>query len=157
MGELVVNLCGYEVMIDEEDRQFVDGKKWQKEHDGRHVYFRRHMKHPDGRRYMVALHREIMGLPELCVDHINGDTLDNRRSNLRICTKAQNTMNRGPQKNNTSGFKGVSFNKQSGKWISAITVNNKRINIGLFPSAKEAHIAYCEKAKELHGEYARFE
>jgi len=107
----------------------------------------------DDRRIM---HRMIVNAPDgMLVDHINGDTLDNRKENLRICTPSENIRNSKRRSTNTSGFKGVNF--QCGKWMARIMIHQKRYNLGLFDTPEEAHKAYCDKAKELHGEYARFE
>ncbi len=87
------------------------------------------------------------------IDHINRNKLDNRRSNLRCCTQSQNLMNRGANKGNSSGFKGVSFCKKDGKWAASICVNYKATNLGKFNTPEEAHAAYCEAGKRLHGEF----
>lgn len=106
----------------------------------------------------VRMHRIIMNCPDnLFVDHINLNPLDNRRSNLRICTRRQNNRNMKKNSTNTSGYKGVYFHKKAKKWAAIITADLVRYHIGLFLSPEEAHDAYCQKAKELHGEFARFE
>jgi hypothetical protein len=105
----------------------------------------------------VQMHRQLCEGPE--VDHINGDGLDNRRSNLRPCTRSQNMANRGRQRNNTSGYKGVS--RSGRKWCARIYAPNpnggrsRALTLGRFDSPEEAHAAYCEAAKRLHGEFAR--
>lgn len=88
------------------------------------------------------------------IDHINGNGLDNRRKNLRLVTKSQNMMNRGIQKNNTSGFMGVSFHKATGRWRAYIKKDKKQFYLGLFDNKKDAAIAYNEATKFYHGEYA---
>jgi hypothetical protein len=85
------------------------------------------------------------------IDHINCNKTDNRLCNLRIVTNKQNHENRGAQKNNTSGFKGVTHFEN--KWRSQIMHNRKNYYIGLFDTAKEAHIAYKKKANELFTHY----
>lgn len=90
--------------------------------------------------------------PKLHLDHINGDSTDNRIVNLRECTHQQNHGNRKIQ-SNLSGFKGVS--KKDGKWQARVCFNFKRHYLGLFNTAEEAAKAYDAKAKELHGEFAR--
>jgi hypothetical protein len=103
----------------------------------------------------LFMHRIILGLNEKQqVDHWNRNTLDNRRENLRICTPLQNAYNHGKQKNNTSGFKGVSWNNQYSHWRARIHVSGKMIFLGSFDSAIEAAIAYDEAATKYHGEFA---
>lgn len=103
-----------------------------------------------------ALHRIITGAQKGdIVDHINGDKLDNRRSNLRICTNAQNLMNRGFNKNNKSGYKGVSFQKSANKWEAKIMVDKRSYYLGLFMTKEAAAKAYNIAAKKLHGEFAK--
>ncbi len=110
--------------------------------------------------YAVLMHRQILGLdPEDSrdVDHINKYGLDNRRENLRICSRSENMYNQGIRSNNSSGFKGVYFYKEhryARPWQAFITVAKRRKHIGYFASALEAAIAYDENALKLHGEFA---
>lgn len=90
------------------------------------------------------------------VDHINNNPLDNRRSNLRLATPSQNLGNRVRNKNNTSGYKGVTWNKQTHRWKAAIQAQGKARHLGYFSTPEEAHEAYCKAAKELFGEFANF-
>jgi len=100
------------------------------------------------------LHRWLMGFPEGSdIDHKNNDKLDNRRCNLRLCSKQQNQFNTKKRSDNTSGYKGVSFHTQNNNYVAKISINGKSKHIGCFTTAQEAHEAYCEKAKELHGEF----
>jgi len=89
------------------------------------------------------------------IDHINGVTYDNRASNLRLATKSQNGANSSMRKDNKSGYKGVDFYKSANKWRARIVVRGKSIHIGYFDSPELAHIAYCKRAVELFGEFAR--
>lgn len=93
--------------------------------------------------------------PEQFLDHINMDKHDNRWINLRAATKSQNMANRGPQRNNTSGFKGVVYYKQYKNWVSNIWKEGKLHHIGYFNTAQEAHAAYSAAAIRLFGEFAR--
>ena len=93
------------------------------------------------------------GLPE--VDHIDNNKLNNRVENLRWCSRLQNQWNKGKPVRNKSGYKCVSFRKDRNKWRSQITINNKTTHLGCFDTAEEAYTAYCKKAIELHGEFAR--
>ena len=88
------------------------------------------------------------------VDHRNGDSLDNRWCNLRNASCAQNQHNQKRQRINTSGFKGVSFDKRYNRWRSQIRANGKRYWLGSFKTAEAAHAAYSAKSNELHGEFA---
>jgi hypothetical protein len=96
----------------------------------------------------VYMHRIILNAPKgIQVDHINGDGLDNRRENLRLATNAQNGRNRKAQKNNTSGFKGVTYSHQEKHWRAQIMANGRNIYLGYFTCPVKAHAAYCEDAQ----------
>jgi hypothetical protein len=90
------------------------------------------------------------------IDHINGNRQDNRIENLRECTDSQNQGNSKRSKNNTTGYKGVSLHKGTGKYTAEITYNNKKIYLGLFLTPEEAHDTYCKKASELFEEFCNF-
>ena len=108
----------------------------------------------------IYLHRVIMSTPDGYVtDHINGNKLDNRKINLRICTTKQNARNRKLNKDNTSGYKGVSISYKCGsehehKWKSIIRVNYRFIYLGTFISKIEAALAYNNAAKRFYGKFA---
>lgn len=107
-----------------------------------------------GERTAHLMHRLILMLPASCrleVDHINQDKLDNRKSNLRLCTRGQNTQNRGLQANNTSGFKNV-FRVPRG-WRVAIEANGKKFTKD-FADLEDAVICAHEQREALHGEFA---
>jgi hypothetical protein len=89
------------------------------------------------------------------VDHANLDSLDNRRSNLRLASRSQNAHNTKGRVN--SHLKGISFHKGANKWMAHITVNCKSIYLGLFDTPVSAHEAYCKAAEYYYGEFARFE
>jgi hypothetical protein len=89
------------------------------------------------------------------VDHINGNGLDNRRENLRICSQALNCANAKKTKGKTSRFKGVFWNRQSKKWCAQIGNKKRNHIIGYFNSEARAAQAYNRKAKEFFGEFAR--
>lgn len=110
----------------------------------------------NGRKTTTNVSRVIMGaIGRVQVDHINGDGLDNRKSNLRICNASQNVANKGKIKSNTSGYKGVFYVKGRRKnWVSQIGKDMKLIRIGYFGTKEEAAKAYNDKALELFGEFA---
>lgn len=104
---------------------------------------------------MIYMHRLIMEAPTgMDVDHKNGNTLDNRRSNLRICTRQENLRNRHKIRG-FSKFKGVRWHKQNRNWRAGIKVDSKDIHIGCFKSEILAAKAYNKAAKKYFGEYAR--
>jgi len=120
-------------------------------------YARRSWREGD-KTYHESMHRVILGLTPgdgVWGDHRNGDTLDYRRSNLRVATPSQNNMNRRTGPANTSGLKGVGWHSIAAKWRARIKLNRQEIHLGLFHTPEEAHAAYCEAAKEHHGEFAR--
>ena len=103
------------------------------------------------------LSRVLFGEPDgMELDHINTDKLNNRRSNLRVCTRQQNNCNTNKQSNNTSGFKGVSFFKRDQKFVAQIGINGKKRHLGYFATPEAAHEAYSQAALQHHGEFARF-
>ena len=99
----------------------------------------------------IMMHRLIMNCPkDKVVDHINGNTLDNRKSNLRICTQHENSYNKVKGKNNTSGYKGVSWDKNANKW--SVRLHNKYL--GLYNSLEEAVKVSKEFDKNEYGEFS---
>lgn len=95
--------------------------------------------------------------PPQYIDHINGDKNDNRIANLRKATNSQNMTNRGKNKTTESGLKGAYYHKKTGKYFSSICKDYKTIYLGIFDTKEEAHAAYCEAAKKLHGDFANIE
>lgn len=105
----------------------------------------------------VLLHRLILNAPEkMVVDHINGNGLDNRKANLRLCTQQQNTFNSKSTVNNKHGYKGIRFDKRQPRkgWIAQITFNRKNIYLGSHYTKEEAALTYNEAAKKYFGEFA---
>ena len=102
----------------------------------------------------VHMHRLILNAPTgLHVDHINGDGLDNRRSNLRLVTTAQNNQNRDRYKNNTTGYKGVSQQRGRKKFRAQIYVNGRAVYLGWYETAIEAALAFDRAVRKYHGPY----
>ena len=157
-----IELGGYKVQIDEEDYERVMEHKWRlhtpdlRRHN--HYYFIETYPDRSETRHTLYLHRFIMNLSlhdGKVVDHINGNTLDNRKCNLRICTKSENAKNMKKHKDNTSGFKGVYPHKVNKTFVAQITVNMKQIYLGSYKTPEEAYAVYCEASKKYHGEFGR--
>lgn len=142
--------------IDDEDFSKVMKHKWYVDECGKNSYARTFISYKSKsgwRTRSCSMHRMLLKPPEkFDVDHINGNGLDNRRSNLRICTREQNLRNR--KINKTKGVKGVHWHETAEKWCAQITHNGKCQHIGLFQDRDEAAKAYDNKAKELFGEFA---
>lgn len=138
---------GPTAIVDIDDLEIVNKYGWYLNKDG-HPY-------ASVRGKGTPMHQVLTG--EKNPDHINRDKLDNRRANFRPADKTKNEANTGPRKTNTSGYKGVTFDR--GKWVARIgykdeTGKDRAKNLGRFNTPEEAAIAYNEKAKELHGDYA---
>ncbi len=150
------------VIIDREDASVFDQYTWTGSDNGNGISYvcRRTRKSEGGEPKKIYLHSSINNPPSgKVVDHINGDPLDNRKSNLRAVTRGQNNMNRGANgthrgKPTTSPYKGVSWDKRRNKWVSNIGHDYKLIYLGSFDVPEDAARAYDVKAKELHGEFA---
>jgi hypothetical protein len=104
----------------------------------------------------IWMHRVVIGARQgEIVDHINGDTLDNRRANLRKCTTSQNAQNHKILSSNTSGVSGVTWHKRDHLWQVAIRDRGKRIYIGFFKEKERAIQEHEEAIKKFHKEFAR--
>lgn len=150
---------GKYTLVDDKDFEYLNQFKWAVKNPKTGVlYAIRHNKIINGspiKGYRL-LHRMIMNAPKGTeVDHKDGNGLNNQRSNLRVCTRSQNSANRPKQKNNKSGYKGVSFCKAYKNWVAYIQINGKGKNLGYFKTAQEAAKRYDLKASELFGEFAR--
>ncbi len=105
---------------------------------------------------MIYMHRVILDAPDgVRGDHKNHNTLDNTKENLRLATHVQNMRNRGAPRNNTSGYKGVTFEKNTGKYRYRIMIDNNQRLSGSRPTALEAALEYNRLAAIYHGEFAR--
>ena len=146
---------GRVAIVDATDAHLVSGENWQfsshptTEYAGRSQWA--------GNRYVkVKLHRVLMNAPDgLQVDHIDGNGLNNRRCNLRLVTNTQNCWNQRRAKNNTSGYRGVSFDARRGCWQANIRVNGKLKYLGRFETPKDASAAYDAAALKAFGQFAR--
>ncbi len=147
----------YDVLLDAEDYEIQNQYTWSidtSRPDGKPRVMR-HDVLPDGKRRVHLLHRDILNAPHgMEVDHINGNQLDERRCNIRLCTHAENMRNRQKFRNCSSQYKGVSMDKNSNTWIAHIQVNGVQKYLGGFTTEIDAAKAYNEAAKALYGEFA---
>lgn len=150
---LCTEIKGHLVFIDDEDLWLFNGYKWHVsvKNKGK-VYLQRAARYGE-----VYFHRIIMACPKgKTVDHINGNSLDNRRENLRICSLRQNLLNKKKRKDGvTTKYIGVHYNKLNKNYRGQLRINNKRIEVGSFDTAVEAAVARDVLAKKYFGEYAR--
>lgn len=140
---------GKAVLVDEVDFERVSAHKWW----------------PDGKGYargrvdgvQLLMHRFILSAQKSeQVDHVNGDGLDNRRSNLRICSARENSRNRKLlSRANRTGYKGVSWDRKLEKYEAQIKLNNRSIHLGYYADPTDAARAYDVAARQLFGEFAR--
>lgn len=147
-------------MVDDEDFERLNCYSWSALWSPftKSFYARRVVPQENGKQRAILMHRDVLGLgpsDKIWVDHRNHDTLDNQRNNLRKATSSQNTMNSTRRRgNNTSGFKGVSLRKKTGKWQAFINIDKKRVHLGFFDTAEEAYRIRQAKAIEVYGEFA---
>lgn len=151
---------GYQAIVDHEDADLAD-YNWSAQVGGKTCYAKRNAPRSSKSRTKIQMHRVILSrilgrelLPGELTDHINGNGLDNRRSNLRVANPAQNIYNTRTSASNKSGYKGVHQLKRNGRWQATIGVNGKKIHLGMYATAEEAHAAYCAAANFYHGEFA---
>lgn len=146
---------GMYAIVDMVDSERVNKYEWHA-HRQRNITYAMGQTKIAGRWIHINMGRFILGVKGGIIDHINGDGLDNRRENLRVCSCAQNAQNKmkGTTRTFSSKYKGVTIHKK-GRWQSGIYVNKKHVFLGLFVSEKDAALAYDVAAKKYFGEYAR--
>jgi hypothetical protein len=147
---------GQVALIDDEDFDLVAQYKWYAwwNPHTKSFYATTTIRKPDGKWTTIYMHRLIMNAPKgKHVDHIFHLTLDNRKSELRLCTPSQNAHNSVKRTDNTSGFKGVCFDRRAQKWVAHIQTNGKQKHIGYYATAELANAACMESRPELHGTF----
>jgi hypothetical protein len=161
MSELVLGNTEQVALVDDDDFIRFNGFNWYLKDDGYVITDSSKPRRKLGVSHKLKLHRLITACPEgMDVDHINGNKLDNRKANLRVCTRSENLFNQGVGGSaKHSKLKGAYYDNRPErclKWFSMISIPNENRNkfLGSFTSAEEAHEAYKKASLELHGEYS---
>jgi len=151
---IITTRKGEEIIVDDSDYEWLSKFTWHINSDG---YARRYLR-VDGKDTKIRMHREIMNAPAgYEVDHINGNKLDNRRCNLRVCTHAENTRNVKMHSDNKTGVKGVrKSDRKSKPFASFICIDGKQIRLGRFFTAEEAHQSYIAASLQYHGAFSPY-
>jgi len=151
---------GQFAIVDDEDYELVSSLKWyayKRVHKSGVNYYAQHKFTKNKKCTFMKLHTFLLGNQPIGfeIDHINGNSLDNRRCNLRVCTHSQNMMNTRKRNNASSKYKGVQWNKHASKFRSMIMINGNNIFLGYFINEDDAALAYNNAAIKLHGEFAK--
>jgi hypothetical protein len=151
---------GMSTLVDDEDFNYLNQWKWYA-HNRRNKYYaaRSNWIKIEGKNYCetISLHRVLLNVIDksIFIDHKDGNSLNNQKTNLRIATTSQNNRNAISRKNSSSKYLGVSFRKDCGKWRGIISHNKKNYSLGTFINEVDAAVAYNNKAILLHGEFAK--
>jgi hypothetical protein len=148
---------GQFALVDDEDFEYINQWKWCAQFmQSTNSFYAHRGYRENGKHKIVSMHRIIMKAADSCVwvDHIDHNTLNNQRSNLRFVNRSESAANRKSHKKSTSKYLGVHWHKDSGKWQASIQKDKKQEYIGIFDDEKIAAIAYNKNALKLHGEFA---
>jgi hypothetical protein len=148
---------GKVALVNDADYKWLNKHKWYALQDKYTFYARRSIFLRKGEERTQAMHRLILGLQphdKLQCDHIDGNGLNNQRSNLRLCTSTGNNRSQRKRKAHSSKYKGVCWHRRSHKWISRIRAGKTRIHLGCFDSEIEGAKAYDDAALKYHGRFA---
>lgn len=145
-------------IVDDGDFEWLNRFTWHAKlrSDGRGFYADHAWRLPSGRVHHIRMHRMLLKTPVgQRIDHVDGDSLNNQRANLRFCTASENGGNARLNRNNRSGFKGVFWRWDCCRWRVSITVEHRKFCVGHFSTLLEAAQAYDEAAVKFYGEFAR--
>jgi hypothetical protein len=147
----ITSIRGSKIIVDDSDYKTLVSYVWSINNTGYAVRYET----VDNKKSQISMHRQIMNTPRgMFTDHKNHERLDNRRSNLRICTREQNQRNMKLQKNSSTGQKGVYWDKKAKAYRARIYFNKKRKCLGFFSTAAEAGSAYNREAIKVYGDFA---
>ena len=145
---------GQYAKVDPEDFKYLNLFKWYA-NKSRGGFYARRVIYIDGKIKVIHMHRLVMNYDgELCIDHKNQNSLDNRKANLRIATAAENRVNSPRNVSKSSKYRGVCLKKELNKWQASIGYEGKHIHLGYFDNEEDAAKAYDEAARKYYGEYA---
>jgi hypothetical protein len=144
-----------EMIIDDDDFEKISKYKWHaSEIRNSNKFYAMTQIFRNGKRTRDVAHRIILGFPNGFIDHINGNPLDNRKRNLRICTNSENLCNRPAQKSNKIGYKNIWYDKERSRFCVDISFNRKKVFRGRFAFLDEAILARNVNLIKYHGEFA---
>ena len=144
---------GKVAQVDDEDYEWLSQWKWTYKKSLHTGYAYRHGPRPEIK--TIRMHRFILQASEnIEVDHIDRNGLNNQRDNLRLCSRSENMRNQKLRTDNTSGYKGVSWNEKIRKWEGYICKNNRKINLGYFETKEEAALVYNQASIMVHGTFS---
>ena len=146
---------GKVALVDDEDYEYLNQFKWHIYKQNRNNFYARTVIYQNKKRIGIVMHRLLLKCEGKIIDHISGDGLDNRRSNIRCCTKSENPINRRININNNSGYKGVSWFKVVKKWRAQIQYKKIVYHLGTYDNRIDAAKAYNKAAIKFHGEFAK--
>ena len=149
---------GQYALVDDKDYEWLNQYKWYacKERPG-NFYAVRNSSGANGKRHTIKMHRQLLGLEygdKREGDHWDHNTLNNCRNNIRICTHKQNGMNRKPDRNTSSRYRGVSWNTWAKKWVAQTTIDGERTHLGYYNDEEIAALAFDLVARKAYGKFA---
>lgn len=146
---------GLVALVDDEDFKWLAVHRWFAQRANQGFVAARQIPNGTGGQALLLMHRAILDAPPgLVVDHVHHDTLDNRRSNIRVCSYSQNSQNAYSHRDSTSQYKGVFWHRVARKWAAQIRGPHGQQYLGLFTDEQEAARVYDERARELFGKFA---
>jgi hypothetical protein len=155
MAKEIILTQGKVAIVDDEDFEYLNQWKWHIHKQNRSNYYARTVIYINKKRIPVVMHRLLVKCDGYIIDHITGDGLDNRKCNIRVCTRSENPINRRVNINNLSGYKGVSWFKPEQKWRAQIQYRKIVYYLGCFEKRIDAAKAYNAAALKYHGEFAK--
>lgn len=156
MREITLTNIGKTTKVDDDMFEYLSQWNWWRSSDGYVVRWKKNGHKKGNKPTLIFMHREIINTPkDMITDHINRDKLDNRSDNLRVCNHKQNNSNTKLFSTNTSGYRGVSWNKETKTWRVYVSHNNKNYYLGSFKNKHIAAEAWNKEAKKLKGEFVK--